>query len=448
MTTKGMPLTSLLLILALAATAAETPSVDELYRDWFRKNAVTLSELDDLAPFYRAVGERRFVLLGESTHGTHEYYYWRKHISRHLIEHKGFRFIGVEGDWENIYRLNQYVKHHTDDETSARDLMLAMERWPQWMWANEEFESLIEWLRQYNEPLEAQDRVGVFGLDMQDPEDSVEAVINWFTAQDSEQLPAVRAAYGSILDFPETFRGYAQHLAQGGNRLDEAVRLPVELLRQHQGDKSAAQIDKALWAAKQNALAVKRAEAQFHASARGPREDSWNLRASHMEQAFWRIAQRYGDNSRGIVWAHNTHVGDARATDMRNRNEVNIGQLLRESAGMDQVFILGFATHSGKVMAGQQWGGARQTIDILPAQRGSLEYILNKSEIEQALFLFDDQFRSSDDFLVALNHRAIGVIYRPPHEAYVPSIVPWRYDALLYIDSTEPLTPLHRNNRP
>lgn len=430
--------------LPLAALADARPGGPEQYRQLFQDIATPLADSDELEPLFEAIGERRFVLLGESTHGTREYYEWRAAISRHLIEHEDFAFIGVEGDWESIYQLNRYVKGRTPEGLDARAVMRAeITRWPRWMWANEEFAGFIEWLRDYNGERETGEQVGVYGLDMQDPESSMARVLAWFEQHDEEGHGQAANAYRQITRFPDTFRGYAQHVMRGGERLDQAVRLPVELLQEAVGDEPA-KADKGSWAALQNALAVKRAEAQFHgAVSQGP--ESWNARARYMHEAFLRLAERHGHGSKGIVWAHNTHVGDSAATDMRNRGEVNIGHLLRGSEGGNDVFIVGFSTYHGTVIAGAEWGGERQTMTIVPAHPDSIDALLHRSGLDRHLLIFDERARR-ENLLVPMPQRAIGVIYRPPHEAYVPTLPTLRYDALIHIDRTEALRPHYQSD--
>jgi erythromycin esterase-like protein len=420
--------------------------VFEVYKQYISKNSTTIKTITDLKPMFEAIGERRFVLLGESTHGTHEYYSWRDVISRELISRKGFNFIAVEGDWQSIYRLNEYVKHRTPKEQTARSVMAQLTRWPMWMWANQEFADLLEWIRNHNISLPPERRVGVFGLDMQDPMDSMAAVLAWFRKHDRKNYVAVKAAYKTISDLPENFRGYVRGLAQGQPRRTKEVALPVQILRKLVMAKGVQKIDKYAWAAKQNALAVKRAEAQYHAMLTQS-SANWNLRASYMKEAFLRIAERYGKNSKGIVWAHNTHVGDARATDMTRWDQVNIGQLLRESQGEAQVYILGFATHGGKVIAGANWGSPMQTMNIIPARPNSIEAIFRSCGLKQSLIIWDAAAAlirkdPSHKMNTMISHRAIGVIYRPPNEAYVQTIMPLRYNATFYIDHTSPLKPL------
>lgn len=434
----AMTITLFCLPWAAATAIADQPvNPSDQYLKYFKEQALPLEKEAHLEPLFKAIAERQFVLLGESTHGTSEYYLWRAAISRHLIEQQNFAYVALEGDWQAIYRLNDFVKGRAHEQLDAATLMQnELTRWPQWMWANEEFAEFIEWLREHNSELPEAQMVGIFGLDMQDPEDSMTAVLDWFAANDEDNHGRVQDIYQQIRNFPENFRGYAQSLVRGGERLDGAIAIPVDLLANRLKEKP----DKALWSAWQNALAVQSAEAQFHgATTRGP--ESWNARARHMHETLLRLAEHHSAPSRGIVWAHNTHVGDSSATDMRQRGEVNIGELLRGSEDPDNVFIVGFGTNKGEVIAGPAWGEQQQKMNVVPAQAGSFEGLLHRSELEQALLLFDEQGRTS-----ALTHplpqRAIGVVYRPPHEAYVATQLTLRYDAFIYFDTTSALSPL------
>lgn len=423
------------------ALADSPPAPAESFIKFFQQNALPLAKEEHLEPLYEAIGKRRFVLLGESTHGTREYYQWRATISKHLIEEKSFNYVAIEGDWQAIYHINNYVKGRTAEELDARTLMHEeLTRWPQWMWANEEFAEFVEWLRTHNAQLPVSEQVGVFGLDMQNPEESMEAVLSWLAEHDKSNYQKVRKIYQQIHNFPDNFRGYAQHLVRGGDRLDELLAVPVNILFDQIQNKPQ-KADKPLWSAWQNALAVQAAEAQFHGvTTRGP--DSWNARARHMHDVLLHLAQRHGNQSRGIVWAHNTHVGDASATDMKERGEVNIGELLRVSQGADQVFILGFGTYKGEVIAGPAWGAKLQTLPLLPARPGSFEDLLHQSELQQALLLFDEQAREGP-LGRSLPQRAVGVVYRPPHEAYVNTRFTHRYDGFIYFGTTSALSPLN-----
>ncbi len=402
---------------------------------------VRVSSEADIAPLFDAIADRRFVLLGESTHGTHEYYRWRDRISRYLIREKGFRFVAVEADWDAMFQLNQYVKHRTPDELDLDTLLRGLDRWPQWMWANEEFAAFLAWVRQKNATRSEQERIGVYGMDMQNPQASMNAVVQWFEENDPDAADAVKARYRAVRGVPDGFRRYAQWLAQGGERLTDDFVYVLERIREHHAETPH---DPLVFAAKMNALAVVSAEAQHHAMVqRGP--GSWNVRARFMDNAFRRLAERYGADSRGMVWAHNTHVGDASATEMLERGEVNIGQLLREDFGSGDVYILGFSTALGTVAAGSAWGAPMEIMEIFPPREGSLEGILYARDLDQTLLFFDPD-SERQEWNERIPHRAIGVVYRPPHEAYVMTVPARRYDALFFIRETRALSALRQDD--
>lgn len=425
-------------ILPAETTGPQEATFPDNYPDFFESQGLPIDSIEDLAPLFEAIGERRFVLLGESSHGTHEYYRWRDLISRHLIEEKGFRFVGVEGDWQAIYRFNDYVKHRTPEGVDARTIMREqITRWPRWMWANEEWAEFLEWLREYNADLPEDQRAGVFGLDMQDPGDSMKAIISWFEENDTGNLERVQGAYQPFRQGRDSFVNYARSVARGGPVLDQQFTFAVDTLREHL---EGGEFDKVTWAAKQNALAVKRSEAQYRAMVtQGP--DSWNVRATHMHETFQRLAEIHGPESRGIVWAHNTHVGDSGYTDMVARGEVNIGHLTRQATGEDNVYILGFSTSRGSVVAARSWGDPMEVISILPPRPGTFESQISATDPVQVLYQFGTESRT-DAFLNPAMHRAIGVIYNPPGEAWVNTILSRRYDALLHIEETTPLNPV------
>lgn len=393
----------------------------------------------DLAPLHEAIGERRFVLLGESTHGTKEYYVWRDAISRHLIGEEGFDFVAIEGDWEATYRLNRYVKHLTAGDVTLADIQRLHDRWPRWMWVNEEFSAFVEWLRDHNEGLDPGERVGLYGLDMQGPGESMEAVLRWFGDNDTGALETVRASYECLGEGRDGMINYARAVAAGADPCTDELRAVVELLRERLERKEDKAAKKA-WAAKRNAVAVKAAEGQYRAMiTRGP--DSWNVRARHMNEVFLHLAGRHGADSRGIVWAHNTHVGDSSMTEMADRGEVNIGHLLREAAGRGNVFILGFGSNEGRVAAGNDWGAPMQTMALVRARPGSVEGLMHRAGLRQALMIFGPESRVRED-VVPFPQRAVGVVYNPPREAYVETLPTLRYDAFIYFDRTDAVTPV------
>lgn len=396
-----------------------------------------------LDPLIERLGQARLALLGEASHGTSEFYAKRAEISRRLIEQHGFRFIAVEGDWATCHQLNRYVKQLPDAGPSGRAIMSGFDRWPVWMWANEETLALIEWLRAYNADRPLAERVGFYGMDVYGKDAARDKVVNALAALDPALAETVRTAYRPF----EAFRGepnrYARALAGGARPLDDNARAVWSLIQEH-ADALRAPCRFVFFHIEQSALAVKAAERHFRAMTQ-PGPDSWNERADHFHATVERILSFYGADARGIVWAHNTHVGDARATPMATQGRRNIGQLARERQGRDHVAILGFGTHRGTVKAGRQWGGPRERMTVPPALANSYEDWMNQLNMDAALFLFDPATVASA-LRAPRGHRAIGVVYNPDPESpgqYVPTLLTERYDAFLFIAQTQALTPLN-----
>lgn len=409
---------------------------------FFREQARPLTSPDDLAPMIAQMADKRVVLLGEASHGTSEFYTLRDTISRRLIEAHGFNFIAVEGDWSALLHLDRYVRHMPGAPASARDALLAIDRWPLWMWANEEMVALGEWLHTFNKERPANQRVGIHGIDVYGLWDSIHAVIRFYEEHFPDEVEAVRARYSLLLQFEGNNNGYVRHLFN----LLPSARADVEymahkLARRH-GTAQGAMRDR-LFKAKQHAKVVRSAEQHLRYNIMsGPH--SWNARARHFAEATLRLLDASGENSRGIVWAHNTHVGDARATSMAQTGEVNIGQLMRQHFGPENVFILGFGTGTGSVLAGSSWGGAVQTMAIPQPPPGSLEGLL-LGWVEQDSF-WSWPAAAIQVPRIQVPHRAIGVIYDPSRENpgnFVPSRLDQRYDAFIFLRHTQPLRPLH-----
>ncbi len=412
---------------------------DELI-EYIRTAAQPLTTERDLNPLIEAAGDRRFVLLGEASHGTSEYYTWRTKISKRLIEEKGFNFIAIEGDWTAAYQVNKFIKDLPGAATDPREVLVSFNRWPQWMWNNEEIKELIVWLREYNLERPENERIGFYGVDIYAAWDSIDEVIGYFDDRYPEKAGRVRNAYGCLLAFDDDPQNYARAVYQGRVNCEEDVREVVSLLREH-ADSFIIDDPKGYFNVKQNALVVKNAERHYRAMVdRGP--GSWNYRVRNFKDTAVRVADYYGDGAKGIVWAHNTHVGDARATPMANQGMENIGYLLRDKFGEEQIFIVGFGTHRGSVLAGSQWGAPMETMQVPEAQENSFGDLFYRTGIPELLLVFDD--RTPESLYEIRTHRAKGVVYNPRQERgnYVPTILPQRYNAFIFIEETEPLTPL------
>ena len=397
---------------------------------------------NDLDAMLDRIGDRRIVLLGEASHGTHEYYEWRRRISQRLIREKQFSFIAVEGDWPDCYCLNRYAKLLPDSGKNARDVAHAFDRWPTWMWANEEVVGLIEWLRDYNEEFAVEQRVGFYGLDVYSLWESMDSVVRYLERVDPEAARSARRNYRCFDPYHQDVHSYARATALVPTTCeDEAVRTLVELRRNAPQYKEDGR--EAFFNAEQNAIVTRNAERYYRAMVySGP--DSWNLRDTHMIETLDRLLKHHGPAAKAIVWEHNTHVGDARATDMARAGMVNVGQLARQEWDQD-VYIVGFASYVGSVIAGEEWGAPMQRMEVPNAARGSWEEVLHQASARDKLILLDE-LAHDDDAGKTRGHRAIGVVYDPAWERagnYVPTRLTQRYDAFIYIEHSHALRPLH-----
>ena len=410
-------------------------------RERVSSKARRLREPADLDPLIDRVGDARYVLLGEASHGTSEYYRWRTAISERLIEEKGFSFIAVEGDWPDCYRLNRYVKGMGAREESAREALQGFERWPTWMWANEEIVTLMEWLRKHNTHRPEEQRAGFYGLDVYSLWDSLYRVMGYLQRSRPELLPAARRAFECFEPYGEEAQDYARATRwTDASCEDEVIKLLAAVRRNRQsksGDREA-QLD-----AEQNAWVVKNAEHYYRTMVHaGP--DSWNIRDHHMTETLERLMQFHGPQAKGIVWEHNTHIGDARYTDMADDGTVNVGQLVREAHSPGEVTLVGFGSHHGSVIAAQGWDEPYERMPVPNGRPGTWEDVLHAFEPTDKLLIFDNDDRTGP-MAETRGHRAIGVVYHPEYEAgnYVATVLPRRYDAFLFIDETEALHPLH-----
>ncbi len=313
-----------------------TPVVPEL-AERVREMAYPLRDMEDLDPLLKRIGDARCVLLGEASHGTSEYYTWRARISQRLIREKGFSFIAVEGDWPDCYEVNRYVKRYPDSGKSAREVLKTFDRWPTWMWANEEIVELAEWLRQHNDGLPEEEKAGFYGLDVYSLWESMEAVIRYLERIDAEAVEAARRAYRCFEPYGEDVREYARATAFVPTSWeDEVVEMLLELrsrLPEYRGDPESR------LSAEQNALVVRDAERYYRAMVQGG-SSSWNVRDRHMIETLERLMRHHGPEAKAIVWEHNTHIGDARYTDMADVGMVNVGQLVRDQRGVEDVVLV------------------------------------------------------------------------------------------------------------
>jgi len=397
----------------------------------------------DLDPLLERIGDARYVLLGEASHGTSEYYQLRARISQRLIREKGFSFIAVEGDWPDCYQVNQFVRGSDAGGRTAREVIESFARWPTWMWANHEIVQLANWLHKHNEGLDDQRKVGFFGLDVYSLWESLYALMGYLRRSGTEALPAARRALQCFEPYGEDAQRYARATALVPTSCeDEVVRLLREMRARKDPDRNGGYDD--FFTAEQNALVVKNAESYYRAMVQGGPE-SWNIRDRHMTETLERLMEHHGPNAKAIVWEHNTHIGDARATDMADDGMVNVGQLVREHHASNEVFLVGFGSYQGSVIAAPEWEAPMEKMDVPPSQEGSWEDVVHRAAARNKLLLLDDT-QVADAFFEERGHRAIGVVYHPDFEQfgnYVPTVLPRRYDAFCYLDETRALHPLH-----
>jgi erythromycin esterase-like protein len=396
----------------------------------------------DLDPLLDRIGDARIVAVGEASHGTHEYYAWRAALTRRLIEERGFDFVAVEGDWPDCHRVNRSVKLRPGADDDPRDALDAFGRWPTWMWANDDVVEFCRWLRALNAARPEERRVGFYGLDVYSLWDSMHAVMGWLRENEPEHVGRATQAMRCFEPFGEDGAEYAFATRFAPTSCEQAV---VDLLHHLCEERGAASFDgdpEARFSAEQNAAVVAGAERYYRAMVGGSTQ-SWNVRDVHMVDTLDRLLGHAG--GKAVVWEHNTHVGDARATDMAAAGMVNVGQLLRERHGTDAVVLVGFGGYRGGVVAGEEWGGQMQRMPVPPGRAGSLEALLHQEVGDDALIVVPRGERPA--WLDRrLDHRAIGVVYRPERERwgnYVPTVVAERYDAFLHLEVTTPLQPLH-----
>jgi erythromycin esterase-like protein len=418
-------------------------AVLDRYRDDVAGMAVPLTDAGDFDALLDRIGQARVVMLGEASHGTHEFYLWRAMLTQRLITERGFSFVAAEADWPDCERVDRSVRGAgTEAPEDPRAALGAFERWPTWMWANEEVADFGRWLRRYNADRAPGDRVGFHGLDVYSLWESLRAILVHLREHDPGTVETALAAYRCFEPYGEDPQRYAletRFVPEGC--ADQVVDLLARMReRAITGALGPGRDDE--FNAWQNAEVVAGAEHYYRAMVRGNVE-SWNVRDRHMADTLDRLMDYHGPGAKAVVWAHNTHVGDARATDTADIGQVTIGQLGRDSYGPD-VVLVGFGCHRGTVVAGPAWGAPMQVMPVPAARAGSLEDVLHSTAPERALLVFGEQ-RSGDLLTDWLGHRAIGVVYDPERERwgnYVPTRLGDRYDAFVWLDQTRGVRPL------
>ena len=398
------------------------------------------------------IGDAHFVLLGEATHGTHEFYRERAAITRRLMEEKGFDAVAIEGDWPDAYRVNRFVRGRGDD-ASARDALAGFKRFPTWMWRNTDVVDFVEWQRGFNAARPAQEETGFYGLDLYSLGSSMEAVLRYFEKTDPETARRARERYACFDQFGDDSQVYGMMVGLGSAASceQEVIDMLVEMRRRAAmalGRGNAVDQEET-FNAEQNARLVQNAES-YYRSMYLRNVSSWNLRDQHMAETLTELVRHLGRRGRRpkiVVWAHNSHLGDARATEMGGRRgELNVGQLVRERHGDDAVLV-GFTTHAGSVTAASEWGGAAERKQVVPSRDDSYEGLLHATGMERFMLPLRGGGSHAEALQEARLERAIGVIYRPETERqshYFFAQLPAQFDALIHFDQSRAVEPLER----
>lgn len=408
------------------------------------KTSSSLENPNDLDPLMDYIGDAKYVLLGEASHGTHEYYTWRAKITQRLIKEKGFSFVAVEGDWPDCYRLNRYAKGYLDSGKDIFSVMDEFKRWPTWMWANWETAAFIDWLKNHNENLQVEKKIGFYGLDVYSFRDSMNSIIQYLEKNDPKTLKTALKAIKCFEPYGEDEgQSYARASALVPELCEkEILNLLMEIIKNIPNYNSDAEN---AMSTEQNAFVARNAEKYYRAMIKRGAA-SWNIRDEHMVSTTERLMKFHGKEAKTIIWEHNTHIGDARATDMAAEGMVNVGQLLREQYSSEGVIAVGFGSYKGSVIAGREWGDSMRKIKVPEAEQGSWEHLFHIASKGSNKLLLINKLREEKSLSSSIGHRAIGVVYNPEHERfgnYVPTIIPKRYDAFIFLDTTNALHPIH-----
>ena len=407
------------------------------------RNAAELLPSPDAPEFadpFERFGDARVVLLGEATHGTHEFYMARAAITRRLIERHGFNIVAVEGDWPDIALIDDYARHNAPRPRKGDPFA----RFPTWMWRNKEVLAFADWLRSHNESLPEAERASMRGLDVYSLGESIHAVIAYLDKHEPAAAQEARRRYGCLLPWESEPQHYGRAVEFGemGGCEDAVVAQLGELLEHRM--RLIAEDGEAFFDAEQNARIVRAAERYYRAMYRGSAA-SWNLRDRHMFDTLQRL-MAHREDARAVIWAHNSHVGNASATAMGWRGEFNIGELVRTAYG-DQAVLIGFGTDRGMVAAASDWGAEMHMKKVRPARDDSWEAAFRHTGYARSLTDWRGPKRKNlaDALSQTRLERAIGVIYRPETELashYFEAVLADQFDAYVWFEETQAVTPL------
>ncbi len=405
------------------------------------------NELDEIVEL---VAHKRLVLLGEASHGTHDFYDLRASITRRLITEHGFAAVAVEGDWPDALRADRYVRGQVTDDDSAEASLGGFERFPRWMWRNEDVERFLTWLHQHNAERPADQRSGFYGLDLYSLHQSMHAVLAYLAENDPAAAARAKERYACFDHVgtadPQQY-GLQAHLGIGPKCEAEVVAQLAEMQLRKIARSGRSPTGDAWFHAMQQAHVVRNAEAYYRAMF-GGRSASWNLRDMHMADTVDLLADhlgRDGEPAKLAIWAHNSHVGDARATEMGDDDQVTLGQVLRQRHP-NETALVGMTTHRGHVIAAYDWEEVAERERVRPALPGSWEELFHETELPR-FYVTAAQLRRAVGEHVDRLQRAIGVVYRPETERrshYLHARIADEFDVIIHVDDTRALEPLDR----
>ena len=395
-----------------------------------------LEKEDDVDVLMREIGNAKIVLLGESTHGTHEYYTWRAAITKKLIQEKGFDFMAVEGDWDDSYKINQFLHGPTQDSAEIVTALQQYDRWPSSMWSNYEMVPLLQWLSDYNQ--HSPKKIGFYGLDLY-------SFWEWTQQQTAINDTGIQNAIRRVKDFFAVYdndaMAYADSLHHGklsGSFLAQHLWNEAQMVTGNNQPK-----DEARFLLYQHALLTRSGELYFRTLTKD-HVKAINIRDAYMAETLTRLMKFYGPHSKAVVWVHNGHAGYGNYSSISESGYTNMAQVLRNEWGHENIFCVGFGTYKGEVMAGYTWGGHIQKQLVLPAKGGSWEYLLHEINSQDKI-IFSKDLQNNGALNRWIEFRSIGAAYEGA-AIYSRSVIPKRFDAFVFIDSTTALHPIENRN--
>jgi len=409
-------------------------------------NSVPSSNRQDTIPYYQleaekdlnvlinAIGDAKVVLLGESTHGTHEYYTWRNSITKRLILEKGFDFMAIEGDWTDAYRINEFIKERLHNSSEITEALKLFDRWPSSMWGNYEIADLLQWINSYNQSSTTANKFGFYGLDLYSFWEWTQQEMNMPDTNLQNLIKKVRIFFAVYNNDALKYSAALRQLKNDGSGL--VNQLFNKIIKLNHGKQPSDEKEFILY---QQAWLTLNGE-QFFRSRLNDRVKAINIRDEHMAGTIKRLLDFYGPDARAVVWVHNGHAGDIRYSSSGASGYTSVGEILKRDYGRDKIFSVGFGTYEGTVMAGYTWNAPLQEQKVFPAKEGSWEYLLHKQNNANKLIL-SKELRNIPRLNKWIELRSIGAAYDGA-ALYNPSILPQRFDAFLFIDSTTALRPI------